>query len=298
MAAESLISRTTSTRRSIVLFASGNTNLSQRTEEQAASLEETSSAMEEMTSTIQQNAGNSKQANSLAQSARDTAENGGRVVGEAVAAMEAINESSKKISDIIGVIDEIAFQTNLLALNASVEAARAGDQGRGFAVVADEVRNLAGRSATAAKEIKELIQDSSSKVEEGSGLVNQSGETLEEIVNSVKKVSDIVAEISTASEEQAAGIDEVNKAVIQMDELTQQNAALVEEAAAASESLGEQAESLERLIRFFNVGEESAVVSQPMFTSSPIFDESQPVEQPSTGSSAGAVDEGDEWAEF
>ncbi len=287
-------------------IATGNTNLSQRTEEQAASLEETSSAMEEMTSTIQQNAGNSKQANNLAQSARDTAENGGRVVGHAVEAMQAINDSSKKISDIIGVIDEIAFQTNLLALNASVEAARAGDQGRGFAVVADEVRNLAGRSATAAKEIKDLIEDSSRKVEEGSSLVNQSGETLDEIVNAVKKVSDIVAEISTASEEQAAGIDEVNKAVIQMDELTQQNAALVEQAAAASESLGEQAEGLDRLMSFFKVSGDAAPgferpraprVSAP---STPGFGSSHadPVPSSPAPRSAPAVDEDDEWAEF
>ncbi len=234
-------------------ISQGNTDLSQRTEEQASSLEETASSMEEMTSTVRQNADNAAQANQLAQAARTQAEKGGNVVNDAVRAMAEINSSSKKISDIIGVIDEIAFQTNLLALNASVEAARAGDQGRGFAVVASEVRNLAGRSATAAKEIKDLIKDSGSKVDEGTRLVNESGETLEEIVSGVKKVTDIVGEIAAASQEQASGIDEVNKAITQMDELTQQNAALVEEAAAASESLGEQADNLNELISFFDV---------------------------------------------
>ena len=235
-------------------IASGNTNLSQRTEEQAASLEETSAAMEQITTTVQQNAANAVQANTLARGAREAAETGGAVVRKAVSAMEAISESSNKINDIIGVIDEIAFQTNLLALNAAVEAARAGDQGRGFAVVADEVRSLAGRSATAAKEIKELIKDSGEKVQEGSDLVNQSGETLEEIVTAVKKVNDIVAEISTASDEQATGLDEINKAIGEMDEMTQQNAALVEEAAAASESMGNQADNLDELISFFDTG--------------------------------------------
>ena len=234
-------------------ISQGNTDLSQRTEEQASSLEETASSMEEMTSTVKQNADNAGEANQLAKAAREQAEKGGAVVRQAVDAMNEINASSKKISDIIGVIDEIAFQTNLLALNASVEAARAGDQGRGFAVVASEVRNLAGRSATAAKEIKDLIEDSGRKVDEGSRLVNDSGETLDEIVNGVKKVTDIVGEIAAASQEQSAGIEQVNKAVMQLDELTQQNAALVEQAAAASESMGEQADGLNQLIQFFAV---------------------------------------------
>ena len=236
-------------------IAQGNADLSQRTEEQASSLEETASSMEELTSTVKQNADNARQANQLATGAREQAEKGGDVVQRAVSAMAEINSSSKKIADIIGVIDEIAFQTNLLALNAAVEAARAGEQGRGFAVVAGEVRNLAQRSAGAAKEIKSLIQDSVEKVEDGSKLVDQSGTTLDEIVGAVKKVSDIIAEIAAASQEQSSGIEQVNKAVTQMDEVTQQNAALVEQAAAASESMDEQAKGLLSLMGFFKTDE-------------------------------------------
>ncbi len=233
----------------------GNEDLSQRTSAQVGALEETSASMEEMTSTIKQNADNAKEANQLAVTAREVAEKGGAVTEKAVSAMGEINKSSKKIADIINVIDEIAFQTNLLALNAAVEAARAGEQGRGFAVVASEVRNLAQRSATAAKEIKALINESVQKVGDGSDLVNQSGQTLEEIVNSVKRVTDIIAEISAASQEQASGIDQVNKAVIQMDQGTQQNAALVEEATSASQSMRQQAAGLLDQVAFFKVSE-------------------------------------------
>jgi len=247
-------------------ISAGNANLSQRTEEQSSSLEETASSMEEMTTTVKQNADNAAQANQLAVAARDQAEKGGTVVSQAVSAMSGINEASKKIADIIGVIDDIAFQTNLLALNAAVEAARAGEQGRGFAVVASEVRSLAGRSATAAKEIKELIQDSVRKVEDGSVLVTQSGQTLEKIVASVKKVSDIVAEIAAASREQSSGIEQVNRAVMQMDELTQQNAALVEEATAASQAMAEQVRGLNEMLGRFQVGmgEISTPAAAPM----------------------------------
>jgi len=238
-------------------ISQGNANLSQRTEEQSSSLEETASSMEEMTSTVKQNADNAGQANQLAIAARDQAEKGGAVVDNAVKAMEQINEASKKIADIISVIDDIAFQTNLLALNAAVEAARAGEQGRGFAVVASEVRSLAGRSATAAKEIKGLIQDSVSKVEDGSALVTQSGEALSQIVNSVKKVSDIVAEIAAASREQSSGIEQVNTAVMQMDEMTQQNAALVEQATAASQSMADQARALTTLMGRYRIDQAS-----------------------------------------
>lgn len=235
-------------------ISAGNTDLSQRTEEQASSLEETASSMEEMTSTVKQNADNARDASKLAEAAREQAEKGGGVVKTAVSAMAEINSSSKKIADIIGVIDEIAFQTNILALNAAVEAARAGEQGRGFAVVAAEVRNLAQRSAGAAKEIKSLINDSVEKVEEGSRLVTTSGQSLEQIVTSVKQVSDIVAEIAAASQEQSIGIEQVNKAIMQLEQVTQQNAALVEQAAASSEAMSDQARGLNGLIGFFNTG--------------------------------------------
>jgi len=243
-------------------ISSGNNSLSTRTEQQAASLEETASAMEELTSTVRQNADNAQQANQLADNARQTAQDGGNVVSNAVKAMDEINHASNKIAEIIGVIDDIAFQTNLLALNASVEAARAGEQGRGFAVVATEVRNLAQRSATAAKEIKDLIQDSVSKVGAGAELVNESGDALENIVNSVIKVGDIVAEIATASQEQATGIDQVNKTVSNLDDLTQQNAALAEETSAASVSMNQRAREMVSLIEFFKL-ENDATKAKP-----------------------------------
>ncbi|SEP81421.1 methyl-accepting chemotaxis protein [Nitrosomonas ureae] len=234
-------------------IASGNSDLSQRTEEQASSLEETASSMEELTSTVKQNADNARQANQLAAGASEVAVKGGAVVGQVVQTMSAINESSKKIVDIISVIDGIAFQTNILALNAAVEAARAGEQGRGFAVVATEVRTLAQRSAAAAKEIKELISDSVAKVEDGTRLVDEAGATMDEIVTSVKRVTDIMSEISAASNEQSSGIEQVNQAVTQMDEVTQQNAALVEEAAAAAESMNDQAQALTQAVSIFKV---------------------------------------------
>lgn len=229
----------------------GATDLSQRTEEQASSLEETASSMEEMTATVKQNAESAQEASDLANAARNDAEKGGTVVQDAVVAMEAINESSSRIADIITTIDSIAFQTNLLALNAAVEAARAGDQGRGFAVVAAEVRTLAQHSADAAKEIKTLIEDSSQKVRAGTDLVDQSGETLMGIMEGIKKVAEIVAEISAASQEQSSSIDQVNKAVVQMDDMTQQNAALVEQSAASSRSMEERSSSLVETVNYF-----------------------------------------------
>ncbi|MFV1844854.1 methyl-accepting chemotaxis protein [Stenotrophomonas maltophilia] len=239
-------------------IASGNTDLSRRTEQQAANLEETAASMEELTSTVKQNAEHARQANQLAIGAHGVASQGGEVVGQVVTTMSAIEASSKKIAEIISVIDGIAFQTNILALNAAVEAARAGEQGRGFAVVASEVRTLAQRSAGAAKEIKGLIEDSVGKVADGSALVRQAGTTMGEIVASVQRVTDIMADISAASQEQSSGIEQVNQAVVQMDETTQQNAALVEEASAAARSMEEQANLLAEAVSVFRTGAATA----------------------------------------
>jgi methyl-accepting chemotaxis protein len=237
-------------------IAAGNMDLSQRTEEQASSLEETASSMEELTSTVRQNAENAKQANQLAHAASEVAEKGGAIVGQVVDTMGSINDSSRKIFDIISVIDGIAFQTNILALNAAVEAARAGEQGRGFAVVASEVRNLAQRSAGAAKEIKELIGNSVEQVDIGQKLVQQAGTTMNDVVASVRRVTDIMGEITSASSEQSIGIDQVNTAITQMDQVTQQNAALVEQAAAAAASMQEQAMRLADVASSFKLGNE------------------------------------------
>jgi methyl-accepting chemotaxis protein len=297
-------------------IASGNSDLSQRTEEQASSLEETASSMEELTSTVKQNADNARQANQLASSASDVAVKGGAVVGQVVHTMSAINESSKKIVDIISVIDGIAFQTNILALNAAVEAARAGEQGRGFAVVATEVRTLAQRSAAAAKEIKELINDSVSKVDEGTKLVDEAGATMDEIVNAVKRVTDIMNEISAASQEQSSGIEQVNQAVTQMDEVTQQNAALVEEAAAAAESMQDQAQALTQAVTIFKLSantEQTATLvkrsNRPSSTVSKLPNRAPVAKKTVTSASAStatasaqprkaAAGGGDDWEEF
>jgi methyl-accepting chemotaxis protein len=246
-------------------IAAGNTDLSSRTELQASSLEKTASAMEELTSTVKQNADNAREANHLAATASDVARKGGEVVSQVVGTMGEINSSASKIADIIGVIDGIAFQTNILALNAAVEAARAGEQGRGFAVVASEVRNLAQRSAAAAKEIKQLIGDSVEKIGRGSKLVGQAGETMDEVVASVKRVTDIMSDIASASAEQSAGIEQVNLSIIEMDGMTQQNAALVEQAAAAFQSLQDQAAELQRVVSIFKLaeGEEPTAAETP-----------------------------------
>jgi len=243
-------------------IAAGNMDLSQRTEEQASSLEETASSMEELTSTVRQNADNARQANQLARTASEVAEKGGAIVGQVVDTMGTINDSSRKIYDIISVIDGIAFQTNILALNAAVEAARAGEQGRGFAVVASEVRNLAQRSAGAAKEIKELIGNSVDQVDIGSKLVKEAGATMDDVVASVRRVTDIMGEITSASSEQSIGIDQVNTAITQMDQVTQQNAALVEEAAAAAASMQDQAERLAEVASSFRL--EAGAVAVPV----------------------------------
>jgi len=281
-------------------IAAGNTDLSQRTEEQASSLEETASSMEELASTVKQNAENAKQANQMAAAASSVAVKGGAVVGEVVNTMTAINDSSRKIVDIISVIDGIAFQTNILALNAAVEAARAGEQGRGFAVVAGEVRNLAQRSAAAAKEIKQLISDSVEKVEGGSKLVEQAGATMEEIVTSVKRVTDIMAEITAASVEQSSGIDQVNQAVTQMDEVTQQNAALVEEAAAAAESLEEQSQTLIEAVSIFKLpgsGSSSSRTSSSRSIASSSTSAAKPSRKALPPRALSKGDDGD-WEEF
>ena len=243
-------------------IATGNLDLSSRTEEQAGALEETASAMEELTSTVKQNADNARQANQLAATASEVAVQGGSVVGQVVQTMGEINDASRKIVDIISVIDGIAFQTNILALNAAVEAARAGEQGRGFAVVASEVRTLAQRSASAAKEIKALIDDSVARVDNGSRLVEQAGSTMSEVVASVRRVTDVVAEISAASHEQSDGIEQINHAIVQMDEVTQQNAALVEQAAAAAQSLQEQSVRLSETVGVFKLSSNDAPRAQ------------------------------------
>ncbi|WP_229008323.1 methyl-accepting chemotaxis protein [Methylophilus sp. Leaf408] len=279
-------------------ISSGNADLSARTEQQASSLEQTAASMEELASTVKQNAENAKQANQLALTASDVAVKGGAVVNEVVATMSAINDSAKKIEDIISVIDGIAFQTNILALNAAVEAARAGEQGRGFAVVAGEVRNLAQRSASAAKEIKELITDSVNKTTEGTRLVENAGSTMEDVVSSVQRVADIISEISAASAEQTTGIDQVNQAVTSMDETTQQNAALVEEAAAAAESLVDQANQLADAISQFKLEGKSfggghAVTQKPAARHSPVkVASSQQSAQRDSGYSSKSVSEG------
>jgi methyl-accepting chemotaxis protein len=259
-------------------IAQGNQDLSQRTEEQASTLEETASSMEQLTSTVSLNAQNARQANQLAANASDIARKGGEVVGQVVSTMTGISDSSRKIGDIIGVIDGIAFQTNILALNAAVEAARAGEQGRGFAVVAAEVRSLAQRSAAAAKEIKGLIGESVDKVDTGAKQVDSAGQTMQEIVASVKKVSDLIAEIAAASEEQDGGIRQVNSAVAQMERVTQQNATLVEEATAATDSMKDQAATLLRLVARFRLGEAqpAAMPAKPAAPPAPVVPAAEP----------------------
>ena len=280
-------------------IAAGNSDLSSRTEQQASSLEETASSMEELTSTVKQNAENAKQANQLAANASDIAIKGGLAVNEVVQTMGSISASSKKIMDIIGVIEGIAFQTNILALNAAVEAARAGEQGRGFAVVASEVRNLAQRSAAAAKEITALISDSVDKVDIGSRQVDQAGATMNEIVSAVKRVTDIMAEIAAASNEQNSGIEQVNQAIIQMDEVTQQNAALVEEAAAAAASLEDQTVYLSQAVSVFKFAQGTTQTAKRAHVAKPPAKRLAPVPKRSTRRLAKPKgDEEEDWKEF
>ncbi|OFA02597.1 methyl-accepting chemotaxis protein [Duganella sp. HH101] len=280
-------------------IASGNQDLSSRTEQQASSLEETASSMEELTSTVKQNADNARQANQLAQSASGIALKGGDVVGQVVGTMASINESSRKIVDIIAVIDGIAFQTNILALNAAVEAARAGEQGRGFAVVASEVRNLAQRSAAAAKDIKQLIGDSVQKVESGSQLVDQAGATMNEVVASIARVTDIMSEITSASVEQSSGIEQVNTAIVQMDQVTQQNAALVEQAAAAAEAMQDQAARLSEVVSVFKLQASGAPPVRPAARSKPAAASVRvAAARPALKKPAKASAAGDEWETF
>ncbi|MCW0234449.1 MAG: methyl-accepting chemotaxis protein [Ferrovibrio sp.] len=294
-------------------ISTGSQDLASRTESQAASIEETAASMHEVTTTVKQNADNAQAANQLASAARDTAEKGGSVVANAVSAVNQIEESARKISDIIGLIDEIAFQTNLLALNASVEAARAGEAGKGFAVVAQEVRALAQRSANASKDIKALIQTSNSQVKTGATLVNQAGSSLTEIVSAIKKVSDIVAEIAAASREQATGLEQINSAVGQMDEMTQRNGALVEETSASAQSLSNQAEELATLVQRYKVSGQSAavrpaVVVRPAAAARPalkVAASNRPAQKPvrvmktdSTQGNAAVKPQNEAWEEF
>jgi methyl-accepting chemotaxis protein len=292
-------------------IASGTGDLSNRTSSQAASLEETAASMEQLTSTVGQNADNARQANQLARSASDVAAQGGSVVEQVVVTMGSINESSRKIVDIISVIDGIAFQTNILALNAAVEAARAGEQGRGFAVVATEVRNLAQRSAAAAKEIKALIDDSVEKVGSGTKLVEQAGSTMNEVVSSIKQVTDIVGEISAATQEQNDGIAQVHQSITQMDETTQQNSALVEQTAAAAQTLRDQADALERVVNAFTIGAQQVSYTppaRPVARSAPVAKKlpakpvakpaAKPLASPQKAKTTAAATSSGEWEEF